>query len=145
VATGSGREPCLAAARAASLSLGEVMSPDVRLTPADLARLQAMPLREMVDGIEAALAEAEAQGRTARLPLALTVDGLGTLRVVGVLLGCARPSQARDSYTGTAEAAQAWLRGALEALGGTLDQSTWPAQRDRLLALVGWLERGQGW
>jgi hypothetical protein len=121
------------------------MSSDVRFTPADLARLQAMPLRKMVDGIDAALAQAEAQGRTARLPLALTVDGLGTLRVVGVLLGCARPSQARDSYAGTVEAAQVWLREALEELGGKPDKSTWPAQRDRLLALIGWLERGQGW
>jgi hypothetical protein len=79
------------------------------------------------------------------LPLALTVDGLGTLRVVGALLGCARPSQARDSYAGTVEAAQVWLREALEELGGKPDKSTWPAQRDRLLALIGWLERGQGW
>jgi|tagenome__1003787_1003787.scaffolds.fasta_scaffold20110664_1 hypothetical protein len=121
------------------------MSSDARFTPADLARLQAMPVRKMVDGIDAALAESEAQGRTAPLSLALIVDGLGTLRVVGVLLGCARPSQALDSYTGMVEAAHAWLREALEEPGCMPDKSTWPIQRDRLLALVTWLERGQGW
>jgi hypothetical protein len=125
--------------------ISEVMSSDARFTPADLARLQAMPVRKLIDGIDTALAESEGQGRTALLSLALIVDGLGTLRVVGVLLGCARPSQALDSYTGTVEAAQVWLRETLEEPGCIPNKSTWPVERDRLLALVDWLERGHGW
>jgi hypothetical protein len=99
----------------------------------------------MVDRIDMALAKAEADVIPVRLPLDFTVAGLETLRVAGVLIGCARPSEERNRYTGAVEAAHAWLWKALGELGGTLDASAWPAQRTRLLALIGYLERGQGW
>jgi hypothetical protein len=114
-------------------------------TPADYARLQAEPLRRMVDGIDLAMARAEEVHLPVRLALDLTVTGLETLRVAGVLIGCARPSEERNRYTGAVEAAHAWLWKGLEELGGTLDASAWPAQRARLLALITHLERGQGW